>query len=295
MGSDFLLYYSKPTKKEVRIMKRIVSIQDISCLGKCSLTVALPIISAMGVECSIVPTAVLSTHTMFQNFTCKDLTDQIGPIADHWKSENIVFDAIYTGYLASKEQIGDVCAFFDTFKTKDNLIVVDPVMADNGKLYPAFGPDFPAEMAKVCAKAHLIVPNLTEASLLTGLPYRTEYDEAYIREMLQALAKLGPRYVALTGVSFEKGRLGVMYYDREKNEYGSYFAEHLPASFHGTGDVFASTCVGALMRGLPLGDALALAADYTVECIRLTLASPEAKWYGVEFESAIPYLVGRLS
>ena len=290
-----MLYYSKPTKKEVRIMKRIVSIQDISCLGKCSLTVALPIISAMGVECSIVPTAVLSTHTMFQNFTCKDLTDQIGPIADHWKSENIVFDAIYTGYLASKEQIGDVCAFFDTFKTKDNLIVVDPVMADNGKLYPAFGPDFPAEMAKVCAKADLIVPNLTEASLLTGLPYRTEYDEEYIREMLQALAKLGPRYVALTGVSFEKGRLGVMYYDREKNEYGSYFAEHLPASFHGTGDVFASTCVGALMRGLPLGDALALAADYTVECIQLTLASPEAKWYGVEFESAIPYLVGRLS
>ena len=275
-------------------MKRIVSIQDISCLGKCSLTVALPIISAMGVECSIVPTAVLSTHTMFQNFTCKDLTDQIGPIADHWKRENIGFDAIYTGYLASKEQIGDVCDFFDAFRTKDNLIVVDPVMADNGKLYPAFGPDFPAEMAKVCAKADLIVPNLTEASLLTGLPYRTEQDEGYIREMLQALAKLGPRYVALTGVSFEKGRLGVMYYDRETDAYGSYFTEHLPASFHGTGDVFASTCVGALMRGLPLGEALALAADYTVACIRLTLAAPDAKWYGVEFESAIPYLVKRL-
>ena len=275
-------------------MKRIVSIQDISCLGKCSLTVALPIISAMGVECSIVPTAVLSTHTMFQNFTCKDLTDQIGPIARHWQAEKIRFDAIYTGYLASAEQIGDVCDFFDAFKTEDNLIVVDPVMADNGKLYPAFGPEFPAEMAKVCAKADLIVPNLTEASLLTGLPYRTEYDESYIREMLQSLAKLGPRYVALTGVSFEKGRLGVMYYDLKEDTYGSYFAEHLPASFHGTGDVFASTCVGALMRGLPLGEALALAADYTVECIRLTLASPEAKWYGVEFESAIPYLVKRL-
>lgn len=275
-------------------MKRIVSIQDISCLGKCSLTVALPIISAMGVECSIVPTAVLSTHTMFQNFTCKDLTDQIGPIARHWQAEKIRFDAIYTGYLASAEQIGDVCDFFDAFKTEDNLIVVDPVMADNGKLYPAFGPEFPAEMAKVCAKADLIVPNLTEASLLTGLPYRTEYDESYIREMLQSLAKLGPRYVALTGVSFEKGRLGVMYYDQKEDTYGSYFAEHLPASFHGTGDVFASTCVGGLMRGLPLGEALALAADYTVECIRLTLASPEAKWYGVEFESAIPYLVKRL-
>ena len=275
-------------------MKRIVSIQDISCLGKCSLTVALPIISAMGVECSIVPTAVLSTHTMFQNFTCKDLTDQIGPIARHWQAEKIRFDAIYTGYLASAEQIGDVCDLFDAFKTEDNLIVVDPVMADNGKLYPAFGPEFPAEMAKVCAKADLIVPNLTEASLLTGLPYRTEYDESYIREMLQSLAKLGPRYVALTGVSFEKGRLGVMYYDQKEDTYGSYFAEPLPASFHGTGDVFASTCVGALMRGLPLGEALALAADYTVECIRLTLASPEAKWYGVEFESPSARLVKRL-
>ena len=232
---------------------------------------------------------------MFSNFTCKDLTDQIGPIAAHWKSEGIGFDAIYTGYLASQEQIGDVCAFFDDFKTEENLIVVDPVMADNGKLYPAFGPEFPEEMAKVCAKADLIVPNLTEASLLTGLPYRTEQDEGYIRELLQALAGLGPRYVALTGVSFEKGRLGVMHYDRERDVYGSYFTEHLPASFHGTGDVFASTCVGGLMRGLPLGEALALAADYTVECIRLTLAAPDAKWYGVEFESAIPYLVGRLS
>ena len=158
-------------------MKRIVSLQDISCLGKCSLTVALPVLSAMGVECAILPTAVLSTHTMFEGFTCRDLTEEIGPIAAHWKKEGVAFDAIYTGYLASAEQAADICAFFDAFKTADNLIVVDPVMADNGKLYPAFGPEFPAEMAKVCAKADLIVPNLTEASLLTGLPYRTEQDE----------------------------------------------------------------------------------------------------------------------
>ena len=275
-------------------MKRIVSLQDISCLGKFSLTVALPILSSMGVECAILPTAVLSTHTMFEGFTCRDLTEEIGPIAAHWKKEDIAFDAIYTGYLASAEQAADICAFFDAFKTADNLIVVDPVMADNGKLYPAFGPEFPAEMAKVCAKADLIVPNLTEASLLTGLPYRTEQDEPYIREMLLALSKLGPRYVALTGVTFEKGRLGVMYYDKETGEFGSYFNEHLPAAFHGTGDVFASTCVGGLMRGLSLGDALSLAADYTVECIRLTLQDPHANWYGVNFEEAIPYLVGRL-
>ena len=275
-------------------MKRIVSIQDISCLGKCSLTVALPIISAMGVECAILPTAVLSTHTMFQGFTCKDLTDQIGPIAAHWKKEKIHFDAIYTGYLASAEQADDVCRFFDTFKTEDNLIFVDPAMADNGKLYPAFGPDFPSQMAKVCAKADVIVPNLTEASLLTGMPYQTEYDEAYIKDVIGALAKLGPRYVAITGVSFEKGRLGVMSYDQKTGEYFTYFNEHLPVSFHGTGDVFASTVVGGLMNGLNLGQSLALAADYTVECIRLTTQTPEANWYGVEFERAIPYLVSRL-
>ena len=276
-------------------MKRIVSIQDISCLGKCSLTVALPIISAMGVECSILPTAVLSTHTMFSGFTCKDLTDQISPIAAHWQERELGFDAIYTGYLASAQQIDDVCAFFDAFRREGSLIVVDPVMADNGKLYPAFGPDFPAQMARVCAKADLILPNLTEASLLTGLPYRTEQDEDYIKEMLQALAALGPRYVALTGVSFEPGKLGVMYYDKETGVYGSYFAEHLPASFHGTGDVFASTCVGGLMRGMALGAALALAADYTVESIRMTLDTPDANWYGVEFERAIPYLVRRIT
>ena len=276
-------------------MKRIVSIQDVSCLGKCSLTVALPIISAMGVECSIVPTAVLSTHTMFSGFTCKDLTDQIEPIAAHWKENGLGFDAVYTGYLASAEQIDYVCAFFDAFRREGSLIVVDPVMADNGKLYPAFGPDFPAQMARVCAKADLILPNLTEASLLTGLPYRTEHDEVYIKEMLQALAALGPRYVALTGVSFEPDKLGVMYYDKVTGQYGSYFTQRLPASFHGTGDIFASACVGGLTRGLPLGDALALAADYTVESIRLTLESPDANWYGVEFERAIPYLVQRMN
>ena len=275
-------------------MKRIVSIQDISCLGKCSLTVALPIISAMGVECAVVPTAVLSTHTMFQNFTCRDLSDQIAPIAAHWRQEQIRFDAIYTGYLASPGQIADVCRFFDQFKTGQNLIFVDPAMADNGRLYPAFDDSFPAEMAKVCAKADVIVPNLTEASLLTGLPYRTKYSEADVRELLLALSDLGPRHTALTGVSFEPDQLGVMAYDRQTGQFSSYFTERIPVSFHGTGDIFASACVGGLMNGLSLKDALALAADYTVACIRLTAQTPEANWYGVEFERAIPDLVRRL-
>lgn len=270
-------------------MKRIVSIQDISCLGKCSLTVALPIISAMGVECSIVPTAVLSTHTMFQNFTCKDLTDQIGPIARHWQAEKIRFDAIYTGYLASAEQIGDVCDFFDAFKTEDNLIVVDPVMADNGKLYPAFGPEFPAEMAKVCAKADIILPNITEACLLTGMPYRTEYGPDYIRSLMEKLLELGCKTAVLTGVSYQPDQLGVAYLDRSGKEF-SYFTRRCPQSFHGTGDLYSSTVLGGLMRGMDLGDALALAADFVVICIEATAASKSARWYGVEFESQIPKL-----
>ena len=161
-------------------MKRIVTIQDISCLGKCSLTVALPIISAMGVETAIIPTAVLSTHTMFQGFTFKDLTDQIEPITAHWKNEKVGYDAIYTGYLGSFEQIDIVDRLFDDFKTEDNLIVVDPVLGDNGKLYPAFDMEFAGQMKKLCAKADIIIPNLTEASFMTGKEYRDSYDEEYV-------------------------------------------------------------------------------------------------------------------
>ena len=189
------------------IMKRIVTIQDISCIGKCSLTVALPIISAMGVETAILPTAVLSTHTMFRNFTCKDLTDQFLPIEEHWAKENFHFDAIYTGYLGSFEQISLVSGFFDRFRSEDTVVVVDPVMADNGKLYPAFDEAYAKENTKLCSKADIILPNLTEASFMTGLPYKTEYDRAYIMEMLRALAALGPKYAVLTGVSFTPGKV----------------------------------------------------------------------------------------
>lgn len=275
-------------------MKRVVSIQDISCLGRCSLTVALPVISAMGVECAVLPTAVLSTHTVFSGFTCQDLTGQIDAVAGHWAAQGIGFDAIYTGYLASAAQTEAVCRFFDRFKTPETLLFVDPAMADHGRLYTGFDDDFPRAMAQVCARADVIVPNLTEASLLTGLPYRTEYDEAYLHELLRALSELGPRHAAVTGVQPEPGRLGVMAYDKAAGRFYTYTTEHIPASFHGTGDVYAAACVGALMNGMALEESLALAADYTVECIRRTERS-EANWYGVEFEKAIPYLVERIA
>ena len=275
-------------------MKRIVTIQDISCVGKCSLTVALPIISAMGVEAAILPTAVLSTHTMFSKFTCKDLTDQVKPIAKMWKDEKIDFAAIYTGYLGSFEQIDLMKQFFDDFKTEDNLIIVDPAMADNGKLYPAFDEQFARHMATLCAKADVIVPNITEACFMTGTEYREVYDEAYVKDLLRKLSALGPKVSILTGVGFAERKTGVMGYDSETGTYHYYCHEKLPVSFHGTGDIFSSTCVGAMVRGLDWKDAVQVAANYTAECIRLTLQDPDQPWYGVNFEQAIPYLLEQL-
>ncbi len=275
-------------------MKRIVTIQDISCVGKCSLTVALPIISAMGIETAIIPTAVLSTHTMFKNFTCKDLADQIAPIGEHWKKENFTFDAVYTGYLGSFEQIDLMKDFFRQFKTEDNLLFVDPAMADNGNLYPAFDEVFAKHMATLCGMADFIVPNITEGSFMTGMEYRTDYDEAYVKEMLVRLCDLGAKVSILTGVSFEEGKTGAMGYDKEKEEFFYYSHEKLPVSFHGTGDIYSSTLVGAMMNDMNWKEAIQVACDYTAECIRTTLEDPAKPWYGVNFEQVIPYLLKKL-
>ena len=275
-------------------MKRIMTVQDISCVGKCSLTVALPIISAAGVEAGILPTAVLSTHTMFPKYTFRDLTDEIQPISDTFFELGIDFDAIYTGYLGSFEQLSLVEDFFDRFKRPDTLIVVDPVMADNGKLYPGFTEAFAQRMAKMVAKADLIIPNLTEASFMLGIPYVTDYDEEYIREVLRKLTELGPRYAAISGVELSEGRIGVYSLDSESGEYYHYDTEKLPVAYHGTGDIFASSTVGACMRGLSVNDALALAVDFTKECIALTLKDENRRFYGVNFEEALPMYISRL-
>lgn len=276
-------------------MKRILTIQDISCVGKCSLTVALPIISAMGVEAAVLPTAVLSTHTQFTGFTFRDLTDDMIPIADHWQKESLDFSAIYTGYLGSQRQIDIVGEIFDRFGGDNTKIVVDPAMADNGVLYKGFSKEFPLSMFKLCGKADIILPNLTEASFMLGVPYPGDnYDEEYIKEMLVKLTQSGARTSVLTGVSFEKDKLGVMAYDSATGEYFSYFSKKLPASFHGTGDIFASAFVGALARGNTVQESLKVAVDYTVECIRVTLANGSDCWYGVDFEECIPFLVNRI-
>ena len=275
-------------------MKRVLTIQDISCLGKCSLTIALPVISATGVETVILPTAVLSTHTMFKNFTVKDLSDQIDPIKDHWLSENVRFDAIYTGYLGTIQQIDQMKELFKAFKHDDMTIFVDPVMADNGKLYPAFDMDYVKKNAELCAEADIIVPNITEAAFMTGMEYKEEYDEAYVKEMLQKLNEFGAKVSVLTGVSLSPGKTGVMGYDREADDYFVYQNDRIDAAYHGTGDLFSSSCVGAMMHGKSWQEAMKIAADYTAYTIEVTLKNPEKPWYGVDFEATIPELIKKL-
>lgn len=268
---------------------RILTIQDISCVGQCSLTVALPILSACGIETCVLPSAVLSTHTSgFSGFTCRDLTEDIPSIRAHWEKEGITFSAIYTGYLGSTKQIDYVKEIIDSRLKEGGLTVIDPAMADNGKLYPAFDGEFVQAMKKLCASADIILPNITEACFLTDIPYQTEYGKDYILKLLDKLIDIGAKKVVLTGVSYSPDTTGVVVY--EKGEYAYYEHRRIPKGCHGTGDVYASAFVGALVRGRTIYDAAQIAADYTVKCIENTLDDPD-HWYGVKFETALPDLI----
>ena len=273
--------------------KRIVTVQDISCLGKCSLTVALPILSAMDLEACVIPTAVLSTHTGgFSGYTFRDLTADISPILDHWEKEGFTFDAVYTGYLGSAEQCRLMVELFDRFGTEDNLIFVDPAMADHGKLYAGFSADFPLEMRKVCAKADVIDPNLTEACLMLGIdfPEKNGYTEDWVKDVLKKLCAMGCKKAIVTGIIFGD-RQGAMAYDRTTDTFASYFRENVPASFHGTGDIFSSALCGALVKGQEMEQALKTAVDFTVCAIQKTAKDPDHPTYGVRFEAALPQLI----
>lgn len=285
-------------------MKRIATIQDISCVGRCSLTVALPVISAIGIETAVIPTAVLSTHTAFSGFTFRDLTEDIPGITTHWKKEGFTFDAIYSGYLGSSRQIDLVKSIFADFYTASaesssfshTIRFVDPAMADNGSLYAGFTDDFVTAMKSLCAQADVVVPNLTELCLLTDTPYREDYDESFIRKMLQKMAaQKSPSsagYVLMTGAHHGED-VGVLCYDSANDAFLEAYNTQLPVRFHGTGDLFASCMVGALTRGLSMQDAMQLAVDFVLECIRCTMKDPDRRWYGVNFEEALPYLISR--
>ncbi len=268
-------------------MKRILTIQDISCVGKCSLTVALPIISAFGIEAGILPTATLSTHTAFSGFTFRDLTEDITPVTSHWAEQNIDFDGIYTGYLGSFEQIDLVLDVFKKFG-EGKLKFVDPAMGDNGKLYPGFDVAFAKKMADLCAAADIIVPNLTEACFMLGKPYMASgYTKEYIEDILVSLTDLGARRAVLTGVGFTDNELGCYGYDGETGEFFFDTNERITQSFHGTGDVFASVCFSCLNKGKTLEESCAIAADFVCDSIVATLSDERPIWYGVHFEKVL--------
>ena len=272
--------------------RKILTVQDISCVGQCSLTVALPILSAAGHETCILPSAVLSTHTAgFSGFTFRDLTEDLPKIAAHWQKEGIAFDAIYTGYLGSTEQIGIVKALFRSLTKSDACKIVDPAMADGGKLYPAFDAAFVAQMKTLVAEADIILPNITEACFLTGVEYRETYDEAYIDALLAALRGIGAKTVVLTGVGYVPEQTGVIVW--EGGEKRHYVHKRISKGCHGTGDVYASAFVGALLCGKSAYDAAVIAADFTVRCIENTQDDP-SHWYGVKFEPVLGELIAAI-
>lgn len=271
--------------------KRAAAIHDISCFGKCSLTVALPIISAAGIETAVIPTAVLSTHTGgFKDYTFRDLSEDIVPIARHWKSENITVDAVYSGYLCSKQQIYLVMEAARLINREDTLFICDPVMGDGGKLYSGFDSDYPKYMLKLCAAANVITPNITEAAMLLGIDYKEPpYTEDYINILLEGLYLKTHSGIVLTGVCFEERKIGAAVYDGENKAY--VFSDRLDAAYHGTGDIFASTLTAALLRDRSLKAAAQIAVNFTCGCIKKTMESNSDMRYGVNFESQIPNLI----
>ena len=272
--------------------KKILTIQDISCVGQCSLTVALPILSACGLETAVLPSAVLSTHTAgFTGYTFRDLTDDMPAIKAHWIKEGIRFAAIYTGYLGSTKQVDIVADIMDATGDEGCVKVVDPAMADNGKLYPGFDEPYVEAMKGLCVKADFVVPNITESCFLTGLEYKTQYDHAYIDAHIEALTAMGCKNIILTGVSYRPGKTGIEVVENGVRSY--YEHDFLPNSCHGTGDIYASAFVGALMRGKTAYEAAGIAAQYTVACIEET-AKLDNHWYGAAFEPVLGKLIDLL-
>lgn len=273
--------------------KRILTIQDISCLGQCSLTVALPILSACGLETCVLPSAVLSTHTGgFTGYTFRDLTEDMPDILNHWIKENIAFDAFYTGYLGSEKQIDYVIDIMNKSGKESSVRIVDPAMGDGGKLYPGFDMAFAKAMGRLCGQADIIMPNLTEACYITDTEYKESYDEVYIDELIAKLVTGREKTVILTGIGYEDGYTGVVVYENGAKKY--YKHTKIKNGCHGTGDIFASAFAGAYVKGKSAYDAAVIAADYVVECIKATV-DDESHWYGAKFEPVLGKLINSLA
>ena len=275
------------------VNKRILTVQDISCVGQCSLTVALPILSACGFETAILPTALLSNHTAveFNGFTFLDLTSEMEKIVKQWQKENIHFSSIYIGYLGNKKEVDIVKDIYDSILEPNSLKIVDPAMADNGKLYTGFDEEYVNKMKQLVFNSDIILPNISEACLLTDTPYKEQYDEEYIKDLVNKLHYNGAKTVILTGVGYAKEYSGVVVSDNDNFKY--YQHAKINKQYHGTGDIYSSVFTGMYLSGKSLYEAATIAADFVVECIKNTIDDVD-HWYGVKFESIIPVLTKKL-
>ncbi len=271
------------------MQKRAIAVHDISCVGRCALTVALPVLSAAGLNTAIVPTALLSTHTgEFTGYTHLDLTSQLSPITQHLSTLGLHYDAFYSGYLASGSQVDEILRMIDLLCDEQTHIFVDPAFGDHGRMYSLMDESMPRQMAKLVSRARTIVPNLTEAAFMLGQSYPAAVDERHIETLCQSLCALGPENVVITDVSFQPDEVGVAVYRRGMARPLYLFRPRYHRVFHGTGDVFASFMLGALMNGQPLEDAVNTALDCTHQSIHFTLESGEPLRYGVQFEKVLP-------
>ena len=275
---------------------RVAAIHDMSGFGRCSLTVAIPILSAMGVQCCPLPTAFLSTHTGgFEGFTFLDMTEEMPKVAAHWKSLGLEFQAIYSGFLGSARQIGLVEAFLRDFRGSDTVVVVDPVMGDHGEIYQTYTPEMCAGTAQLAEHADVITPNLTEAALLLGVPYdQLPTGENGYHEIVRNLSMNGRRSVVLTGAVLSPEHTGAVCFDAKTGQSVSIETSRVPREFHGTGDVFASVLTGALVQGHALPQAVRQAVEFVRVCAQRTAQEQLPMREGVDFEPLLGLLTAQV-
>ncbi|MBE7002300.1 MAG: pyridoxamine kinase [Ruminococcaceae bacterium] len=264
-------------------MKRILVVQDLSCVGRCSLTVAQPILSAMGLNCAVLPTAVFSTHTGFPNPHICSLTDEIAPILEHWKEVGVTFDGILVGYLSDVQQAEAVMEVMSEF---DCPVILDPAMGDNGKLYQGITKQHVSAMADLCSLAEVVLPNVTEAAMLTGVPYQEQTDGHYLRALLERLCKRKTKTVLVTGTASAGNKTGFAGVQAEEGMF-SYSTERRPQSLHGTGDMFSAVFAGAYLLGRDPMEAGQLAAEFVERVLDNTAQTTP---FGGEFETQLPWL-----
>lgn len=269
---------------------KILTIQDISCFGQCSITVALPLVSAFGIETAVLPSAVLSTHTSgFTDYTVRDLTEDLPAIRKHWESEEIYFDAIYTGFIASAEQLDYIKDIIDSRLKPDGVVFVDPAMADHGEFYNGFDQEFADKMGELCKLGDYILPNTTEACYILHKPWKEQFSKEEMLEMAKELSNFTNRFVILKGYENDKNELGMVIFDKKDSSIEIVYNDKVDYVSHGTGDVFASSFVGSIMIGKSPAQAAKIAGEFTKTAIEKTVGD-ETHTYGVKFEQAIPGL-----